>query len=369
MYEITIENNHNSKETYEAVIYAAKLHSKKACKNTMLMNIGEGSKFILTLNQPVATPIGLIRPVSEGAPAAIAGYLDRPLYYQKVVIETDDEPKAIEWIRTAQKLYTEMKNTFEKTPGKIVVLTYHGGWENEFTAVRRSNLYLPGKTYQTIFEDLKLFYDSDADYKRLDIPWTRTYMLHGLPGTGKTTLVYTLATALEKRLAIFDFTDQDMSDTSLRRALFRLPEDTILVLEDVDSLFKERESDTTGVTFSGLLNALDGVIKNTGLVVFMTTNHISNVDDTALKRRVDYYLKFDVMKPDQIEAMFVKFYPDQDVKPFLDAVSSLTLTPCILQKFFVKRLRSTNVLSDVKELEDMCNHEYKLLVEQNAMYM
>ena len=172
-------------------------------------------------------------------------------------------------------------------------------------------------------------------------------------------------------MAIFDFTDSDMSDGSLRRALYKLPENTLLVLEDIDVLFKEEKRQTEGitnVTFSGLLNALDGIIKNTGLVVFMTTNFISNIDDVALKRRVDYYLKFDVMQSDQVSAMFTRFFPNQDVTAFLSAVKTFKLTPCILQKFFVRHLRSTDVTSVVKELEDMCTHEYKLLVEQNSMY-
>ena len=41
----------------------------------------------------------------------------------------------------------------------------------------------------------------------------------------------------------------------------------------------------------------------------MTTNFLQKIDDVALKRRVDYYLKFDTMTPDQIEQMFVRFYP------------------------------------------------------------
>ncbi len=189
MYEITVERSSETKHIHDAIVYAAKLHSRRSCKNTMVRGVCDEERFMLTLNQPVATPIGLIRPVTEGPLCSVAGYRDQPMYYQKVVIETDDEQKAVRWIQDAQKVYDDYLKTFEKKQGQLIVLTYNGHWHNEFSTARRSTLYLPGQTYQNIFDDLKLFYSAEDDYKRLDIPWTRTYMLHGLPGTGKTTLV------------------------------------------------------------------------------------------------------------------------------------------------------------------------------------
>jgi mitochondrial chaperone BCS1 len=48
------------------------------------------------------------------------------------------------------------------------------------------------------------------------------------------------------------------------------------------------------VTFSGLLNALDGVRSQEGRILVMTTNHIEKLDP-ALKRpgRADVHVKLD----------------------------------------------------------------------------
>ena len=97
----------------------------------------------------------------------------------------------------------------------------------------------------------------------------------------------------------------------------------------------------------------------------MTTNLLSNMDDTAMKRRVDYYLKFDVMKKEQIKNMFRRLYPEQDSNSFYFSVSGLQLTPCILQKFFVRHLDSDVVLTHINELVDMCNHDYKIINNNN----
>ena len=38
-----------------------------------------------------------------------------------------------------------------------------------------------------------------------------------------------------------------------------------------------------GVTFSGLLNALDGVAATEGRVTFMTTNHLNRLDPALIR--------------------------------------------------------------------------------------
>ena len=77
-----------------------------------------------------------------------------------------------------------------------------------------------------------------------------------------------------------------MNDKSLFRALKCMPEKTILLLEDIDVLFKERkENDNfkSSLSFSGLINGLDGCGSVNKQIIFMTTNYVCNLD-CALKR-------------------------------------------------------------------------------------
>ena len=65
------------------------------------------------------------------------------------------------------------------------------------------------------------------------------------------------------------------------RALRRLPKKAIFVLEDIDVLFKERkENDNykSMISFSGLLNSLDGMAFKDDLITIMTTNYECNLD-------------------------------------------------------------------------------------------
>ena len=310
LFRVIIERTSDNLDTFNAILHSAAVHG--TCHQFSVSKLNRKCTTVtLFADEPVYVHnVGLITMTTEGEPRSTC-QSDGPLYYKKIVIDTDDKKATKEWIEKSVEDFQTFQSTFPRKNDEIFILTWDEYWSNEYSVPLRQSLYLPGETLKDIQDDLELFYASRDDYTALEIPWTRTYMLHGLPGTGKTTLVHTLASRLKKDIAIIDFSSRESDDEGIRRAMYKLPKDTILVMEDIDSLFKERKTEDTNVTFSGLLNILDGVVKNSGLVVFMTTNFLNNMNDVALKRRVDYYLKFDTMKPDQIEIMFNRFYPNQ----------------------------------------------------------
>jgi len=354
------------KATFRAVAWYAK-NVSPAGVDAAVDSIGECT-LSLSLDKKVFIGGLSVTPVRIGEPQ---GTLCREVeVYIELVIEGDSEAEIVKFIEKAKSEYEKKCTEVELDPKFVKVMTWDGCyWSCEYRTPSRTrkSVYVP--EIDGLFDDLKTFYDKEDRYLELEIPYARTYMLHGLPGTGKTSVIYTVASELKKNLAIIDFSDRDLSDKYIRMALYKMPKDTILCLEDIDSLFSaDRKTDKSTITFSGILNILDGVVKNTGLVIFMTTNLLSNLDDTAMRRRVDYYLKFDVMKKEQAKAMFTKFYPDQDPKRFLTAVGKTVFTPCILQKFFVRHLDSSDITEHVDELIHMCTNEYKLSSSSDALY-
>jgi chaperone BCS1 len=75
----------------------------------------------------------------------------------------------------------------------------------------------------------------------------------------------------------------------------------------------------TGVSLSGLLNAIDGVASAEGRVLIMTTNHPEKLD-TALIRpgRVDRKVEFHLAAKDQIRELFVRMYVASDQVPDIE---------------------------------------------------
>ena len=84
-----------------------------------------------------------------------------------------------------------------------------------------------------------------------------------------------------------------------------LPEKTILVLEDIDALFVERkpgDSNKSMISFSGLLNTLDGIAHKEEQLTFLTTNYITKLDKTLIRPgRIDKTVKFSYATIYQIE--------------------------------------------------------------------
>jgi chaperone BCS1 len=90
----------------------------------------------------------------------------------------------------------------------------------------------------------------------------------------------------------------NLNDDGLNRLLNSTPARSIILLEDIDGIFRERdavggqEHHRQAVSFSGLLNALDGVRSQEGRILFMTTNHRDRLDPALMRPgRADYHVK------------------------------------------------------------------------------
>ena len=65
----------------------------------------------------------------------------------------------------------------------------------------------------------------------------------------------------------------------------------------------------SSVTFSGLLNALDGVASSEERIIFMTTNHYDRLDPALIRPgRVDIHEILDDAAGEQAQRLFTKFY-------------------------------------------------------------
>lgn len=104
----------------------------------------------------------------------------------------------------------------------------------------------------------------------------------------------------------------DLHDDKLRTAFLQVPDNSILALEDIDAIFtvhREKKGDSQ-LTFAGLLNALDGVVHASGLLIAMTTNHVDRIDAALLRPgRVDYRLGVDHVADAEVRRFVQSFYP------------------------------------------------------------
>ena len=96
------------------------------------------------------------------------------------------------------------------------------------------------------------------------------------------------------------------------------------------------------LTFSGLLNAIDGVTSTEARILFMTTNYLERLDSALVRPgRVDYSQEISHCTRYQLQTLFANFYPDasgEDAEAFSDKVleSSNKLSPAKIQGILMR---------------------------------
>lgn len=74
----------------------------------------------------------------------------------------------------------------------------------------------------------------------LGIPYRRGYLLHGPPGSGKTSFIQALAGSLSYNICLLNLSERGLTDDKLNHLLGLVPERSFILLEDVDSAFNRR---------------------------------------------------------------------------------------------------------------------------------
>lgn len=209
-----------------------------------------------------------------------------------------------------------------------------------------SSLVLEKGLYEDLIDDIVRYQNSRDRYLKIGIPWRRGYLLHGEPGNGKTSLVLTVAGQIGADIYTLNLAAPGMCDEKLEALMLEIPPGNIILLEEVDVAFDGRSSAEASshlrVTFTGLLNVLDGVATGEGRIVFMTTNCLEKLDKALIRPgRVDRLIHIGNATREQIERMYLRFHPDalaHEATAFAQGMPDRVLCMAEIQEILVSTL-------------------------------
>jgi len=146
------------------------------------------------------------------------------------------------------------------------------------------NGYAFPKAVMSALSEIKTWLANEKWFRSKGIPWRRGWLLHGQPGSGKSTLVRSIAMEFDLPVYVLDLSG--MTNDSLASAWQDIQQNapTIALIEDIDAIFDGRKNisaqNTTRdmLTFDCLLNTISGVGNSDGVFLFVTTNHLEKLD-------------------------------------------------------------------------------------------
>jgi hypothetical protein len=264
-----------------------------------------------------------------------------PAIIEKITLSTFGRDK-----RPLEALAHEaMNHRIERELNRIAIYV-PSPYNNEWTRARLGNnrkldsVVLKRGQKESVLGDLERFFASRSRYETLGIPWRRGYLLYGPPGTGKTSLVTALASELSLNVCVLSLASPNVTDEKIGNLLASVPRRSVILIEDVDAFFTQRAKADAGVkvSYSGFINALDGVAAHEGSVVFLTTNHPQLIDEAAIRSgRVDFRMELGLCDREQLEQMFRKFFDDAEAAArFADALAPDRWSPAQVQERLLK---------------------------------
>ncbi len=215
---------------------------------------------------------------------------------QCLTVEVDSTPHHFIIAKTldlARSFFSHVCQYATDAEGSVIVFDgrfrRNPALETGVKGAKWDDLVLPHPLKVALRENVISFFESRELYERYNVPWKRGILLYGPPGNGKTHAVKALVAEVGRpcivvrSLRMRNVTEEKLIAHLFNRARELAP--AILLFEDIDSLVSK-------TCLSALLNEMDGMASNAGLMCIATTNYLAKLDPALANRPSRFDCKF-----------------------------------------------------------------------------
>jgi len=217
-------------------------------------------------------------------------------------------PNSLDGTKITQQFFKQLEEAIVQAKsyrGKVLSLemsehSYSGESKgitvHKLRTVTRDQVVLPESTLKLLERNVIQFVQQREQLSRFKQATKKGILFYGPPGTGKTHTIHFLANALEAHTTLLISAEQ-VSMLSEYMSLARLLQPSIVVLEDVDLIARDRrdmKSACEEVLLNKLLNEMDGLKPDSDILFILTTNRPETLEAALASRpgRVDQAIEF-----------------------------------------------------------------------------
>ncbi|KAJ3562985.1 hypothetical protein NP233_g9229 [Leucocoprinus birnbaumii] len=259
---------------------------------------------------------------------------DHHLIIRKTILKWSDSLSTVEEYKVTFPLNRQVVDEFHgtirkaysrRTKNRLLIcdsqFEFGSRWNDRPAERKRSteSVHLEENVLEGLMEDMAQFLGAQELYALRSVPWRRCYLLHGPPGTGKTSVVQAMASHFDMKIHFLQPSSM-MSDSNLRTLFQITPSRSIILIDDIDRAFpyvvEGFKGDPSSRTLKGLLDALDGLGSgNPGVITFITTNNKQVIDEAVLRPgRVDVQIELGYATADAAKRFFEHYYSEGTTK-------------------------------------------------------
>ena len=176
-------------------------------------------------------------------------------------------------------------------------LTDDSRWSKPIVRVNRNITFIPLET-QTLLDTVEDFLNNEDKYKKAGLRYQKGIILHGDPGTGKTTAVEVVAKQFGLSIYSINLMAKNLTDTKLIELCTNVLPNSIIVFDEFEKYYSKLFDPLSNITFGGILTAIDGTVRlqdGTIIIIIMNGNPHEVITDTLNRQMLTRFGRLDTI--------------------------------------------------------------------------
>lgn len=255
--------------------------------------------------------------------------------------ERQKEQVFITVLGRSKKPFWDILGELDPTEDKAIKLNIYThdaieGWHRNSSIPKRSldSIALNKQIKDRLVGQITHFKEQRDWYIKSGIAHKISYIFHGVPGTGKTSLIKALASHFNMDICTLNM--NSLSDAKLQDAINKVPTNSFLVFEDFDSakateIRKEKKDKPGKLSTTGILNAFDGLVPLDNVILVLTTNHLEHIDPAIYRKgRVDFIENIPPADAESVRLWVSHVFPGLDTSSITSDILGCRLNEALL---------------------------------------